>query len=83
MPTDHGNSFVASTPANSQKQSHVIALSVLLSPGFLIVDHIHFQYNSMMYGILIFSATLARKDSSLLSSGILFAVLLCFKHIYL
>lgn len=37
----------------------------------------------MMYGILILSITLARKDQSLLASGILFAVLLCFKHIYL
>lgn len=77
------NRFISSTPAGSRKQSHVIALSVLLSPGFLIVDHIHFQYNSMMYGILIFSISLARQDSGLLYSGILFAILLCFKHIYL
>lgn len=76
-------SFISSTPAGGHKQSHVIALSVLLSPGFLIVDHIHFQYNSMMYGILIFSISLARTDSGLLYSGILFAILLCFKHIYL
>lgn len=37
----------------------------------------------MMYGILIFSIVFARSDSGLLYSGILFAVLLCFKHIYL
>lgn len=37
----------------------------------------------MMYGILIFSIALARTDAGLLPSGILFAVLLCFKHIYL
>lgn len=37
----------------------------------------------MMYGILIFSISLARRDGGLLGSGILFAVLLCFKHIYL
>lgn len=55
----------------------------MLSPGFLIVDHIHFQYNAMMYGILIFSVSAARSESGLLLSGILFAVLLCFKHIYL
>lgn len=76
-------SFTSSTPAGSRKQSHLIALSILLSPGFLIVDHIHFQYNSMMYGILIFSISAARTDSGLLLSGILFAILLCFKHIYL
>ncbi len=74
---------MASTPVGTRKQSHAIALSILLSPGFLIIDHIHFQYNSMMYGILIFSIALARADSGLLPSGILFAILLCFKHIYL
>lgn len=37
----------------------------------------------MMYGILIFSIALARTDKGLLGSGILFAMLLCFKHIYL
>lgn len=36
-----------------------------------------------MYGILILSIVLARKQSTLLYSGILFAFLLCMKHIYL
>lgn len=36
-----------------------------------------------MYGILVLSLVLARKNSTLLLSGLLFAVLLCFKHIYL
>lgn len=36
-----------------------------------------------MYGILVLSVVLARNDSTLLLSGLLFAVLLCFKHIYL
>lgn len=35
-----------------------------------------------MYGILILSIVLARRQSKLLS-GIVFAALLCFKHIYL
>ncbi|CAI6337281.1 unnamed protein product [Periconia digitata] len=63
--------------------AHAAALSVLLSPGLLIIDHIHFQYNGFMYGILVLSLVLARNNSTLLLSGILFAVLLCFKHIYL
>jgi alpha-1,3-glucosyltransferase len=49
----------------------------------LIIDHIHFQYNGFLYGILILSLVLAREQSSLLLSGFLFAALLCFKHIYL
>lgn len=55
----------------------------MLSPGLLIIDHIHFQYNGFMYGIMILSIVLARKRSGLLASGIVFATLLCFKHIYL
>jgi len=63
--------------------AHAAALSVLLSPGLLIIDHIHFQYNGFMYGILVLSLVLARKQSTILYSGFLFAALLCFKHIYL
>jgi len=36
-----------------------------------------------MYGIMILSIVLARKRSGLLASGIVFATLLCFKHIHL
>lgn len=35
-----------------------------------------------MYGLLIASLILARKQSGYLASGLLFAVLLCMKHIY-
>lgn len=66
-----------------RKQSQAVALSILLSPGLLIIDHIHFQYNGFLYGILILSIVLARKPSGLLASGITFASLLCLKHIYL
>jgi alpha-1,3-glucosyltransferase len=69
--------------SQSKVTAHAAALSVLLSPGLLIIDHIHFQYNGFMYGILVLSMVLARKNSTLLLSGLLFAVLLCFKHIHL
>lgn len=36
-----------------------------------------------MYGILVLSLVLARQRPTLLYSGLLFATLLCFKHIYL
>lgn len=36
-----------------------------------------------MYGLLILSLVLARRKSTILASGLLFATLLCFKHIYL
>lgn len=66
-----------------KRPSQAAALSVLLSPGLLIIDHIHFQYNGFLYGILILSLVLARKPTTTLASGLLFAALLCFKHIYL
>lgn len=75
--------FIDFAPLGTKKASQVAALSILLSPGLLIIDHIHFQYNGFMYGILILSLVLARSKSTLLSSGFIFAALLCFKHIYL
>ncbi|KAF2768144.1 dolichyl pyrophosphate Glc1Man9GlcNAc2 alpha-1,3-glucosyltransferase [Teratosphaeria nubilosa] len=76
--------FVQGAETGEKRQAHAAALSVLLSPGLLIIDHIHFQYNGFLYGILILSIVLARKaGDGKLWGGILFAALLCFKHIYL
>jgi len=75
------NRFIQSSP--TKKTAHASALAILLSPGLLIIDHIHFQYNGAMYGLLILSIVYAQQPSTLLQSGLLFAVLLCFKHIYL
>ncbi len=65
-----------------KRAAQAAAISILLSPGLLIIDHIHFQYNGFLYGILIASLVLARKRSGLLASGLTFAALLCMKHIY-
>ncbi|KAI8801704.1 glycosyl transferase [Cladochytrium replicatum] len=60
-----------------------IRLAIMfLSPCLLFVDHIHFQYNGFMYGILIYSVSAMFEGDELLG-GILFAVLLNLKHIYL
>lgn len=75
--------YVKSAPAANKHLAHLASLSLLLSPGLLIIDHIHFQYNGFLYGILILSIVWARKQSTLLYSGIAFAALLCLKHIYL
>ena len=76
-------SFIKDAPSSQQKLAHASALSILLSPGLLIIDHIHFQYNGFLYGILVLSLLAARRQSTALLSGILFAGLLCLKHIYL
>ncbi|KAF9969342.1 glycosyl transferase [Actinomortierella ambigua] len=60
----------------------LINWSLFLNPGLLMVDNMHFQYNGFLYGILIHSLVDA-KLGKLLRSGILFAVLLNFKHIFL
>lgn len=71
------------SPTALQKNSHAVAISILLSPALLLIDHIHFQYNGFLYGILILSMVSSRKQSTMLLGGLLFAALLCFKHIYL
>ncbi|KAI1326024.1 glycosyltransferase family 57 protein [Xylariaceae sp. FL0255] len=75
--------FVNSSNGIAKKTAHAAAISVLLSPGLLIIDHIHFQYNGVMYGVLLLSLVLARQKSTVLASGLVFAALLCMKHIYL
>ena len=75
--------FVHTSPVGSKSQAHAAALSIFLSPGLFIIDHIHFQYNGFLYGFLILSLVLARKQSTMLWSGMTFAALLCLKHIYL
>ncbi|KAI1274764.1 ALG8 glycosyltransferase family ALG6 [Xylaria sp. FL0933] len=75
--------FVESSHALDKRAAQAAAISILLSPGLLIIDHIHFQYNGAMYGLLLVSLVLARQKSTILASGLAFAALLCMKHIYL
>lgn len=39
----------------------LISASLFLHPGFLIIDHIHFQYNGFLFGILLWSLLMARE----------------------
>ncbi|RCI10950.1 hypothetical protein L249_5315 [Ophiocordyceps polyrhachis-furcata BCC 54312] len=75
--------FVEWSPSASRRAAQTAALSIFLSPGLLIIDHIHFQYNGFLYGFLVLSLVLARRKTMLLHSAVVFAALLCFKHIYL
>ncbi|KAH6661387.1 Dolichyl pyrophosphate Glc1Man9GlcNAc2 alpha-1,3-glucosyltransferase [Truncatella angustata] len=74
--------LIDANSGTTKKAAQAAAISVFLSPGLLIIDHIHFQYNGCMYGILIASLVLAKERSGLLPSGLIFAALLCMKHIY-
>lgn len=74
--------YVNVSDSKEKSRAFVVASSLALSPGLLIVDHLHFQYNGMMFGILILSLVAAKLHRYCLC-GFFFAVLLCFKHIFL
>ncbi|GAB2270836.1 hypothetical protein Dimus_005702 [Dionaea muscipula] len=54
---------------------------VIWFPGLLIVDHVHFQYNGLLLGMLLLSISMLKEGRDLMG-GFVFAVLLCFKHIF-
>lgn len=60
----------------------VLATLTLLNPGLFLVDGMHFQYNSMLLGLLfcVLAAVNARRDT--LAAG-LFCLLVCSKHLFL
>ncbi|XP_046394545.1 probable dolichyl pyrophosphate Glc1Man9GlcNAc2 alpha-1,3-glucosyltransferase isoform X1 [Ischnura elegans] len=62
--------------------SAVLALLLLGNAGLLMVDHIHFQYNGFLFGIMLISLSRMLQDQYLASS-FWFAVLLNLKHIFL
>jgi len=55
---------------------------VLAHPGLYIVDHIHFQYNGMLLGILLISMSFGMYGNDILAT-VAFTTLLCMKHIFL
>ncbi|KAJ1987315.1 glycosyl transferase [Dimargaris cristalligena] len=58
-----------------------VAALVLLCPGFYMIDHIHFQYNGALFGLLVISL-LYLLHGRPIAGGIAFAALLNFKHIF-
>ncbi|EFP88762.2 glycosyl transferase [Puccinia graminis f. sp. tritici] len=81
-----GAALLKLTRRPSEPHNATIALataaSLFLHPGLIIVDHIHFQYNGFLLGILLWSIWAAREKRFCLSAG-LFATLLNFKHIFI
>uniref|UniRef100_A0A9J8BER4 Alpha-1,3-glucosyltransferase n=1 Tax=Cyprinus carpio carpio TaxID=630221 RepID=A0A9J8BER4_CYPCA len=64
------------------KPSFILTVLLLWNFGLLIVDHIHFQYNGFLFGVLLLS--IARHCQNRHFEGaFLFSVLLNLKHIYL
>ncbi|ONI22272.1 hypothetical protein PRUPE_2G118200 [Prunus persica] len=59
----------------------LIWVLVVWSPMLVIVDHLHFQYNGFLLGILLISLSYLEEGRDLMG-GLVFAVLLCFKHLF-
>ncbi|XP_052145543.1 probable dolichyl pyrophosphate Glc1Man9GlcNAc2 alpha-1,3-glucosyltransferase [Oryza glaberrima] len=55
---------------------------VLWSPALLAVDHVHFQYNGFLMGLLLLSLHFLEQGRDL-AGGVVFAALLCSKHLFL
>ena len=68
--------------SKSNPNPQFFKLSFLLHPGLFIVDHIHFQYNGFLYGILLLSLYCIKSNRVVLG-GCLFLILILFKHIFL
>eukprot|EP01132_Coremiostelium_polycephalum_P005300 gene5300-6600_t len=65
-----------------QDKEFLVFLFVVLNPGLLMVDHVHFQYNGFLKGILVLSMYWIISGRILLGSA-MFSILLNFKHIYM
>ena len=61
--------------------SFIFSIISLWLPSLLLVDHIHFQYNGFLNGILLLSI-LKLVQNQILQSSALFLILLNLKHIY-
>ncbi|XP_020577715.1 probable dolichyl pyrophosphate Glc1Man9GlcNAc2 alpha-1,3-glucosyltransferase [Phalaenopsis equestris] len=60
----------------------MVLVLVVWSPALLIVDHIHFQYNGFLLGILLISLGFLVEGRDL-AGGIVFAILICSKHLFM
>lgn len=63
------------------KRRELIWILMVWSPALVIVDHLHFQYNGFLLGWLLLSISFLQEGRDLIG-GFLFAVLLCFKHLF-
>eukprot|EP01147_Barroeca_monosierra_P008769 gene8769-1148_t len=66
----------------SHQAKHAGLVSILFNFGLFLVDHIHFQYNGFLSGILLLSLAYMAQGQQVMGA-VLFAALINFKHIYI
>jgi len=77
----------------------VVMILAVFNPGLILLDHVHFQYNGMLLGILLLSISFvlrskmtlqtlppngsATSSREIITASILYACLVTFKHLYM
>ncbi|XP_005090004.1 probable dolichyl pyrophosphate Glc1Man9GlcNAc2 alpha-1,3-glucosyltransferase [Aplysia californica] len=74
--------FAGKNLRRMDSQPAIIPALLIFNVGLFIVDHIHFQYNGILFGILLLSLVRITQNR-VLEGAFWFAVLLNMKHIYM
>ena len=73
--------YLEKSPCSKVNKLMLLAL-VVFNGGLLLVDHIHFQYNGLVIGMLVLCLALAR-DERPVAVAVAFSVLVLTKHLFL
>jgi len=93
------NSNITENSSINEKHTPILSnatistLLITLNPGILLLDHVHFQYNGMLLGLLLLSlgfmarsatyTSIFDKELNIVISAFFFGTLLTMKHLYL
>ncbi|KAJ3666447.1 hypothetical protein Zmor_001889 [Zophobas morio] len=78
----YGSYLCCKSIQKSWRTDVVLPILLITNCGLIMVDHIHFQYNGILYGVLLISLSYAMQAKYVLAA-FWFSVLLNMKHIYM